>query len=276
VMRTDGQQSPPFDEQAALEELERLRDAIAESRRKRSQTSDEFEAFVRSFRTPSDAPSAPATDVFVRQQSRDLQSLPVVVDQKAPVEPPVPVEQREPIERPTSIENPAATPIMQAAPAPKRRTGSLLPRALGGAAILVASVLLLMRPWKGARSETPSFESTGGAPTTAAAPATTTPAPAATPAPPPATPVAGAHPLEAELNIQRRVWVRVLIDGQRTIERELPAGTRIPLQADRAIVIRAGDAGALRLTINGVDRGPLGKDSEIVTRTFTAPGTSAR
>jgi hypothetical protein len=72
------------------------------------------------------------------------------------------------------------------------------------------------------------------------------------------------------LNVQRRVWVRVLLDGERAIERELPPGTRIPLQADRAIVIRAGDAGALRLTINGVDRGPLGRDAEIVTRTFTA------
>src|SRR5438094_843243 len=136
-MRTDEAHSPPFDEKAALEELERLRDAIEESRRRRSQRSDEFEAFIRSFRT-------------------------------------------------------------------------------------------------------------GAAP-------------------------ADAHALQGELKIQRRVWVRVLLDGQRAVERELAAGTRIPLQADRAIVIRAGDAGALRLTINGVDRGPLGKDAEIITRTFTAP-----
>jgi hypothetical protein len=72
------------------------------------------------------------------------------------------------------------------------------------------------------------------------------------------------------------VWVRVLVDGQRVVERELPAGTHLPLHADRAIVIRAGDAGALHMTINGVDRGPLGKDSEIVTRTFNASAAPAR
>jgi hypothetical protein len=76
--------------------------------------------------------------------------------------------------------------------------------------------------------------------------------------------------MEAELNVDRRVWVRVIVDGERVIERELAAGTRIPLQADRAIVIRVGNAGALRLTINGTDRGPLGDEGEIVTRTFTA------
>jgi hypothetical protein len=269
-MPTEGAQSPPFDEQAALEELQRLRDAIEESRRRRSQSSDAFEAFVRSFRTPTASPAAPTIDTVEHQPRKDLQPPSLPVEQPTPVEQRAPVEERGSIEEPKPVEDHAPTPAVPSASASKRRTGAFVPRALGGAAILLASVVLLMRPWKAVRSETSSSSSTGPAPTTASAPATTTPAPAPAPAAEAAAPAARAHALEAELNIQRRVWVRVLVDGQRTIERELPAGTRIPLQADRAIVIRAGDAGALRLTINGVDRGPLGKDAEIVTRTFTA------
>src|SRR4249919_1514391 len=43
----------PFDEQAALEELERLQRAIEASRRQRGQTVEEFDAFVRSFKNPA-------------------------------------------------------------------------------------------------------------------------------------------------------------------------------------------------------------------------------
>ena len=42
----------PFDEKSALEELERLRDAIQAARRARMAKSDEFDAFVNGFKTP--------------------------------------------------------------------------------------------------------------------------------------------------------------------------------------------------------------------------------
>jgi hypothetical protein len=53
------------------------------------------------------------------------------------------------------------------------------------------------------------------------------------------------------------------------MEREFPADQRIPLGADRAILIRAGDAGAIRLVVDGKDLGPLGKDGQIFSRAFT-------
>src|SRR3954447_13587770 len=301
-MPSDRSYSPPFDEQAALAELERLRDAIQESRRRRSESSDEFDAFVRSFRAPA-ASESPAADA---QRSRSA----VVGRERHPAPPPVvppaqsrvpPVEQRLHVEQGAPIEQSSSVqpPIVAGQPAavgenePDRppvpeptdpagrtdatdrvpvstRARSILPRVLGAAAILVVGLVLLVRPWKAARPDTASTVATGGAATTASAPAITTPPPAGAAAAPAAAPAMGAHALEGELNVQRRVWVRVLLDGQRTVEREVPAGTRIPLQAERAIVIRSGDAGALRVTINGVNRGPLGKDAEIVTRTFTA------
>jgi hypothetical protein len=65
--------------------------------------------------------------------------------------------------------------------------------------------------------------------------------------------------------------VRVLADGERVIERELPANARVPVKAKKTIVIRAGDAGAVRLSIGGRDQGVLGPDGEVATRTFNVP-----
>jgi hypothetical protein len=72
------------------------------------------------------------------------------------------------------------------------------------------------------------------------------------------------------------VWVRVIADGERIVERELPADTRIPFSAEKTIVIRTGDAGAVRLSIRGEDRGVLGRDGVVVTRTFEVPPAPPR
>lgn len=306
-MPRDEAYSPPFDEQAALEELERLRDAIEESRRRRNQTSEEFEAFVRSFRTPppeSAAPTAPApTPPIARAPVTPRPAAPPSSIAWTPAAPPSPApapptvltpHNAPPVAAAVPWPAVAATPdpveafkpetghpftqpvdevprATEASAPPTRRPRAMAPRLLGGAAILIAVVVLLIRPWQADRSDSTPSSSTGGAATTASAPATTEPAQAPiAPVSPPAATVETPHAMEAELNVDRRVWVRVIVDGERVIERELAAGTRIPLQADRAIVIRVGNAGALRLTINGTDRGPLGDEGEIVTRTFTA------
>jgi hypothetical protein len=67
------------------------------------------------------------------------------------------------------------------------------------------------------------------------------------------------------------VWVRVVVDGERVVERELPANARIPLTAEKTIVIRAGNAGAVRVTLAGRDQGVLGPEGTVVTRTFSLP-----
>ena len=58
-----------FNEQAALEELERLQHAIQESRRQRGQTVEEFDAFVRSFKNPAPERATTAPPVAVRSGS---------------------------------------------------------------------------------------------------------------------------------------------------------------------------------------------------------------
>ena len=92
------------------------------------------------------------------------------------------------------------------------------------------------------------------------------PAPVATP---PASSPAGTSGVNVDVTTRRRVWMRVTLDGKRAFEREVPAGEQIPLHADRSILIRAGDAGAVAVRQNGRDAGPLGRDGVIATREFT-------
>ena len=70
--------------------------------------------------------------------------------------------------------------------------------------------------------------------------------------------------------------MRVTVDGERVLEREVPAGTRIPLNAEKTIVIRTGDAGAVRLSIRGGESALLGRVGEVVTRSFTVPPRADR
>ena len=69
--------------------------------------------------------------------------------------------------------------------------------------------------------------------------------------------------------------MRVTVDGARVLEREVPAGTIVPLNAEKTIVIRTGDAGAVKLSIRGEERGFLGAEGEVVTRSFAVPPRSA-
>ena len=107
-----------------------------------------------------------------------------------------------------------------------------------------------------------------------AAPAQVASAPIADPPPvqpgPPVQPV-DPHPLRIDLTTLRPVWLRVTVDGRVAIEREAAAGEQLPFGADRSIVVRAGDAGAVTVREGGVDRGPVGRDGQVLTRTFSAP-----
>jgi hypothetical protein len=129
------------------------------------------------------------------------------------------------------------------------------------AVLVVAAALFLV--WRAARrdpsvtTDPPAAETRGAQPQPR--PAAAAPAP---PAPALAAPV-------AEVTTVRKVWVRVLVDGQRVVERELPADSRIPLQPTSQVQVRAGDAGAVRVSIRGKDQGPVGRDGEVATKSFT-------
>jgi len=107
------------------------------------------------------------------------------------------------------------------------------------------------------------------APPPDATPAPHDPAPPTTssPAPPPATPsaVPAADRLTIGLSARRPCWVSATVDGQKAIERLLQTGEQTTLEVRREMVLTAGDASAITLTLNGADARALGKAGEVVT-----------
>lgn len=298
--QTNHIQGRPFNEQAALEELEQLQAAIAQARRQRGQTVDEFDKFVRSFRNPPPAETVPAPPPMVREA---VVPAPVprapVADEPSPLasrpspvaEEPSPVAPRpgpdandsSPLarevdslfaDRPSLFEDDDAPSASHPSPFDTPSSSSVRPQGrrvgfatlIGGlaavAVVVIGGVMLVNR---GGGDAAPQA-------TQSPARAAQAPAAATSPEPPraePARPPVPASGLQAEIVTTRPVWVRVLVDGEKTIERELRSNDRIPLRATRVIFVRAGDAGALRIVVNGQDQGVLGRDGEIVTRSFT-------
>jgi hypothetical protein len=70
--------------------------------------------------------------------------------------------------------------------------------------------------------------------------------------------------------------MRVIVDGQKVAEREYPAGQTLTFDADKAVVVRAGDAGAVRVKVGGKEQGTVGVTGQPITRVFTPPGGAAR
>ena len=100
----------------------------------------------------------------------------------------------------------------------------------------------------------------------ASAPAATRP-PVAQASTPPAVPAA-ADKLTIVLSVKRPCYVSASIDGERTIERLLQPGERQTIEVQREMVITAGDASAITLTLNGAEARPLGRTGEVVTARF--------
>jgi hypothetical protein len=263
----------PFDERSALEQLEQLADKIQLSRRQREQKIDEFDSFVRTFRHDHYAASIAATDRERRAEDRPAASnaathaaggvAPASPVSASPVTAPVAAAADIPESNPWAVAAPREPVAHVSIDRPGRPRAAYVGVAVAALAVIVVAVLL----WRSAGVPVgPAAQPDPRAvpqPTTAAA----APAPVA-PAPAPALPASPPRALNIEFVTVRPVWARITVDGRRAMEREFAADQRIPFAADRAIVIRAGDAGAIRLVVDGKDLGVLGRDGQVFDRTF--------
>jgi hypothetical protein len=272
-MHAERPERVPFDDRAALEELERVRRAIEEWRERRKQILATFDEFVRGFRTP--AAEREILDSALGPH-REASPLPEVVPEppSSPVAvaefPPLPVVQPAVPEFPSlpvvHHAVPELPPIAVVEPALRssspsagqRKHTTRLAIVAGGVAVLITAGVLMTRS-AGTQSKAESKDPAVPIPHSTVPPVTQKPGPVV--------PAVGG----TEIHALRRVWVRVIVDGTKAVERELRADERVALPPGRTIVIRTGDAGAIRLTMNGQDRGTLGPEGEVVTRTFTAP-----
>ena len=302
--KPDANQPPlgglPFDERAALEELEHFRREIERYQALRHGVTHEFEHFVQSFKhpdptravppayaapppTPVTAPKpAPLAEPFIAPAPI---TAPARVAEPAPARPSAPPVAAKPLAPPTEfqpsqrIESPRAE-RMEAVPAPAPipvpRKKLVARGSIPMTWIAAASALVILAiggyAWMQSGDSGNAGTSTDTTPpqqtATAPAPPPSTQAVPVNPAPPPAT---KPSPFESELTTTAAVWVRLIVDGERVFERELPAGHRVPITARESIVIRAGNPGAVRLTIGGVDQGVLGPEGFPLTRRFTVP-----
>jgi hypothetical protein len=263
----------PFDEKTALEELERLRDAIQAARRARMAKSDEFDQFVKGFKKPAAPPPSEARDPEPPAAAVPAIELPA----PSPVgelltltpAPEQPVEMAEPLTStsllPSSTETVSTIATFdrpQARPVDEPRPHSAN-RIIGTIAVAAVALIGGLIYWSRGTT-TPVAETPAN---TAEAPAPAVKAPPA-PAPAPAAPVAAVN---VELRTLQPVWMRVTVDGQKQREGTVPAGERLQLHADRAIVIRAGNGGDV-VVKTATGENPLGAAGQPITFTFTKAG----
>ena len=246
-----------------MAELERLRESIQAARKARQRTSDEFDAFVKSFRTPASTPAA----------ERPMPaSLPPVAPQQQP---------RESIERPIHAPDPLPPPVgirsnTESSDDRIARSLSKSPwrsrlniRSLGIVAVVAVIALgLLSVRWRGRTSPPPAVNALGDNPTVPPA------VPASRPAASPARPAdAGAHGVAVELRPIRPVWMRVVVDGRKASEGTVQAGEPLHFTGDQSIVVRVGNGGDV-VVKSGDREESFGDAGQPRTRTFSKPSSS--
>ena len=89
--------------------------------------------------------------------------------------------------------------------------------------------------------------------------------------PPVAAPARQLHPAGVGVTLRalRDVWVRVDVDGRRAVGRLVRAGEQFTYGAEREVTVRAGDAGALLISVNGHQSAVLGGDGVVLTKRIT-------
>ena len=167
---------------------------------------------------------------------------------------------------------------LQAGPSAAEDAAADGPRSRRGWWVAVAAAVVVAGAWLAVTQSQRPEVITEAAPPKAATPeagreAATAPrsAPAAAAAASAAAP-ASARPVQVTLTTIRPVWLRVTVDGTRALQREAAAGETLSFGGDRAVVIRAGDAGAVQTTLNGADRGALGLRGWPLTVAMTPTG----
>ena len=74
--------------------------------------------------------------------------------------------------------------------------------------------------------------------------------------------------LSVTIEARRLAWIRATVDGRVASARLFEAGETQQITDARDVSIRAGDAGAVFVSVNGGEASALGRDGQVVTRRF--------
>ncbi len=97
--------------------------------------------------------------------------------------------------------------------------------------------------------------------------------PAATTSAPSSTPASQTTPVQ--FTTSREVWLRVVVDGHPALEALLGPNRTVTYDAAKSVAVRAGDAGAVSVTVGGKPRGTLGGDGAVVSTTIDVTTAAA-
>lgn len=165
-----------------------------------------------------------------------------------------------------------ATAASEAAPAEATGRYAWGP-ALGivaAAALVVTAGLIAARSGDQAPPEPVAVGTTGSTPAPATAGGV---APASLPrdtvAPAQGRTVPGGRGVSVTLEATGPAWVAATTDGQRSLYQILQPGTTHSLRGEREIGLRVGDAGALKLSVNGRPPQVMGAPGQVLTVRFT-------
>lgn len=75
--------------------------------------------------------------------------------------------------------------------------------------------------------------------------------------------------VEMTLNFTDRCWTEVVVDGKTEFEGTAEKGKTLTVKGKDKIRITAGNAGALKFSLNGKDMGIIGQRGEVVEKTFS-------
>ena len=107
---------------------------------------------------------------------------------------------------------------------------------------------------------TPLTSSTGTTSSTTSTPATSSPASTSASAD-----AAVRDRLTVAVVANRPCWLSATVDGQKAAERLFPAGQQQTFEVRKELVLTAGDATAISVTVNGAPLRPLGRAGQVTT-----------
>jgi cytoskeleton protein RodZ len=78
--------------------------------------------------------------------------------------------------------------------------------------------------------------------------------------------------VELLLAFEEDSWTQVTVDGTVVFEQTVPAGSTEPFEGDREVVVRYGNAGGVRVQLNGEDLGAPGGRGQVIEIVYTPEG----
>ena len=168
----------------------------------------------------------------------------------------------------------AAAPRAAAANAGEKRSGERSSPSLAAVLSIVVAVLVVLfvgyefyQYKTGAPAGAPVAE--GSAPQ--AADASAEPADSLAAIPPVAPSPAAAVKRGLTVRVTETSWLRVTVDGTVVLEGTLPAGTAKSFKG-KVADLRVGNAGGVKIAVNGKTLGPLGASGDVVERRYVLTG----